>query len=95
VSDARPPIVFGWDATPGLLACHLDSDGRHIRVYWRDEPRGPTRVTREPFEPFLLTADAALVRDCPGLLGVDRLDGAGELAWLARFASWSDALGAR
>src|SRR5439155_6802345 len=30
-----------------------------------------------------------------GLLTLDHLDGDGELAWLARFASWPDALGGR
>jgi DNA polymerase elongation subunit (family B) len=52
-------------------------------------------VEREPFTPFLLVADAGLVRDAPGLVALDRLDGVGELAWLARFASWPDALAAR
>ena len=89
----RPPIVYGWDATPGLLACQLDPDGRHVRLYRRVD--GHVVLEREPFTPFLLLADAALVRETPGLLAVDRLGGAGELGWLARFASWPDALGAR
>ena len=47
------------------------------------------------FTPFLLLADPALVTGAAGVLSVDHLDGAGELAWLARFASWSEALAAR
>ena len=47
------------------------------------------------FTPFLLLADPALVTGAAGVLAVDRLDGPGELAWLARFASWSEALAAR
>jgi DNA polymerase elongation subunit (family B) len=35
------------------------------------------------------------VRDAPGLVGVERLAGAGALAWLARFAGWPEALAAR
>src|SRR5436190_1116628 len=93
LSDARPPIVFGWDPTPGLLACQLDPDGRHLRLYRRVD--GRVVVDREPFTPFLLAADVGLVRDAPGLVALDRLDGAGDLAWLARFASWPDALTAR
>jgi DNA polymerase elongation subunit (family B) len=93
VSEARPPIVFGWDATSGILACQLDPDGRHVRLYRRVDAR--TVVSREPLEPFLLAADDALVRDAPGLLALERLDGAGELAWYARFASWADALAGR
>ncbi len=54
-------------------------------------------VVREvvPFSPFLLVADDTLVAGAPGLVGLDRLTGDGALAWLARFASWADALGAR
>ena len=48
-----------------------------------------------PFSPFLLVADRALVDDAPGLAAVERLEGPGELAWLARFVSWPYALGAR
>lgn len=93
MSETRPPIVFGWDATPGILACHLDADGRHIRLYRR--LGAETIVEREPFAPFLLVADPAPARDATGVTSLDRLDGAGELAWLATFASWSDALAAR
>ena len=52
-------------------------------------------VEREPFTPFMLVTDAALVRDAPGLLTLDRLEEPGELAWLARWASWPDALAGR
>jgi DNA polymerase elongation subunit (family B) len=52
-------------------------------------------VERVPFEPFLLAADAALVGDAPGLVALTRLEGAGELRWLARFDSWGAALAAR
>jgi DNA polymerase elongation subunit (family B) len=48
-----------------------------------------------PFTPFLLLADPVLVADAAGLLGVDTLAGGGVLRWRARFAGWSDALGAR
>ena len=89
----RPPIVFGWDDTPGLLACQLDADGRHMRLYRRVGDATP--VERAPFSPCLLAADADLVRDAPGLRALDRLDGAGELPWAAVFESWPDALAAR
>jgi DNA polymerase elongation subunit (family B) len=52
-------------------------------------------VVREPFTPFLLTGDPALVAGAPGLLALDRLQGPGELAWLATFGGWPEALGAR
>ena len=91
--NTRPPIVFGWDATPGILACHLDPDGRHVRLYRRVGEQ--TLVEREPLAPFLLVADDGAVRDAPGLTSLERLNGAGELAWLATFGTWADALAAR
>ena len=52
-------------------------------------------MERVPFEPFLLAADATLVGDAPGLVALTRLQGAGELRWLARFDGWGAALAAR
>ena len=54
-----------------------------------------TIAERVPFTPFLLAADAALVRDAQGLLTLERLYGGAELGWLGTFGSWADALGAR
>jgi DNA polymerase elongation subunit (family B) len=85
--------VYGWDATPGILACQLDPDGRHVRLYRRDGDR--IAVVREPFTPFLLAGAPSLVEGAPGLVALDRLDGSGELAWLATFSSWPDALAGR
>jgi DNA polymerase elongation subunit (family B) len=48
-----------------------------------------------PFSPFLLAADDALLTGAAGLVSLERLTGEGELAWLARFASWPDTLAAR
>lgn len=54
-----------------------------------------TEVEVVPFEPFLLLTDPALLHGAPGLLGLDPLAGPGALRWRARFAAWSEALGAR
>ncbi|HEV8585995.1 MAG TPA: DNA polymerase domain-containing protein [Methylomirabilota bacterium] len=53
------------------------------------------RVETVPFSPFLLAADDALLRDATGLTALTRLEGAGELRWLARFGAWGAALAAR
>jgi DNA polymerase, archaea type len=87
------PSVFGWDPTPRLLAFALADEGRGIRLYRRDGSRTVSELV--PFSPFLLAEAAALVADAGGLVALDRLDGPGELGWLARFASWPDALAAR
>jgi len=85
--------LFGADPTPGLVAAALADDGRAIRLWIRDG--AATRVERVPFTPFVLAADEALLRDAPGLVALTRLEGAGELRWLARFGAWSAALAAR
>jgi DNA polymerase elongation subunit (family B) len=51
-------------------------------------------VERDAFAPFLLVADAALVAGAAGRVDLVPLDGAGALRWVARFASWRDALAA-
>ena len=89
----QAPLLFGADPTPRLLAFGLTEDGRGIRVWQR---LGETAVaTVEPFVPFVLLADPALVTDAAGLLGIDPLQGSGALRWRARFDSWPHALGAR
>jgi len=85
--------LFGADPTPGLVAAALADDGRAIRLWIRDG--AATRVESVPFTPFILAADEALLRDAPGLVALTRLEGAGELRWLARFGAWSAALAAR
>ncbi|HET9490360.1 MAG TPA: DNA polymerase domain-containing protein [Methylomirabilota bacterium] len=61
---------------------------------WR-RVNGALTTEAEPFTPFLLIAEPDLVRDAAGLVGVERLAGAGSLRWLARLRTWSDALAAR
>jgi DNA polymerase elongation subunit (family B) len=78
---------------PGLLAVSLAEDGRSMRLWLR----GAQGVRSETvaFTPVLLAADVALLSDAPGLTSLVELTGPGTLRWLARFASWGDALGAR
>ncbi|HEY7650772.1 MAG TPA: DNA polymerase II, partial [Methylomirabilota bacterium] len=48
-----------------------------------------------PFSPFLLATEVDLVGDVTRPLSLERLEGAGELRWLARFRTWGEALAAR
>src|SRR5581483_2434417 len=91
--SAPPPLLFGSDPTPGLVAASLTDEGRGMRLWRRDGDRLRTEVV--PFAPFLLVADTALVSGAPGLTALAELAGPGALRWLARFASWGEALGAR
>ena len=87
------PLLFGHDRTPGIVAVELDGDGRSVRVYRREGDQ--VRVHTEPFAPFALVGDPALLDEAAGVTSVTRLGGRGALAWIARFRSWSDALAAR
>jgi DNA polymerase elongation subunit (family B) len=76
-----------------VVAAALTEDGRGIRLWLRDG-RGP-RTETVAFTPFLLAADTALLSSAPGLIALTELAGPGALRWLARFATWGDALAAR
>ena len=87
------PLLFGRDPSAALVAFDLAEGGRAIRLYRR---AGAATVTETvPFSPFMLLADRELVKNAPGLLEVDALEGPGALRWRARFGSWAEALGAR
>jgi DNA polymerase elongation subunit (family B) len=75
------------------MAGRLAPGGQALRL-WR-RVAGETVVDTVAFSPFLLVADRDLLDGVPGLTALDRLTGGGELAWLARFAAWDHALGAR
>jgi DNA polymerase, archaea type len=87
------PRLLGAEPVPGLLACTLDPGGRTIRLYRRQGSRMIVEAT--PFAPFLLVADAAVLRSAEGLVEIVALEGPGDLAQLARFDSWGSALAAR
>ena len=87
------PLLFGRDSHPGLIAYDLADAGRAVRLYRRV---GEATITETaPLSPFMLLADRELVKDAAGLVAVEPLEGPGDLRWRARFASWSDAVGAR
>ncbi|HTY77761.1 MAG TPA: DNA polymerase domain-containing protein [Candidatus Bathyarchaeia archaeon] len=83
-------LLFGRAGIPGYLAFAPAESA--VRVYSRD---GGTEVAREPFRPFLLLADADLLKGLKGEASVTPLDGPGLYRWLAEFPSWSQALKAR
>jgi DNA polymerase elongation subunit (family B) len=84
------PVLFGRDATPGIVAVEHVENRRgpdEMEIFTRHG--GETRRTRERFEPFVVaTADAA--QECPA--GADRatLTGDGPLNTLLTFATWRD-----
>jgi hypothetical protein len=73
------PLLFGRDTTPALVAFDLAEGGRAIRLYRRSGAATATELV--PFSPVLLLADRELVKDAPGLLAVEALEGPGALRW--------------
>src|SRR5262247_4502677 len=83
-------LLFGRAGVPGLLA--FAPGDSTMRVYSRADE---TRVSTEPFRPFLLLAEAELLNDFKGDVSVTPLNGPGLYRWLAEFPSWSQCLKAR
>ena len=84
-------LLFGHAARPGLIAFEAGEDT--VKIWSREA--GETRVSQEPFRPFLLLADPDLLKDLKGDAVVTPLDGAGTYRWLAELGSWSQCLKAR
>ncbi len=79
-------IIFGADATTGLVAVETDAEG--MVVYLRT-PEG-IKLEREEFRPWLVAADQ------PTLAGAHWVELTGEgYSFLAEFERWSDFLEAR
>ncbi len=94
------PVLFGRDATPGIVAVEL-APGRdsEMRVWLREgglhaEP-GALKSVARPFAPFLWLTDAAFLNTWEGKAQIEELKGAGEFRWQATFQSWADFQSAR
>ena len=93
IADDQAPRLLGAEPIAGLVACALAPGGRAMRLYRR---RGPViAVETVAFSPFLLLASPAAIAGAAGLVDVSALEGPGDLAWLARFDSWTSAQSAR
>ncbi len=84
-------LLFGADQMQGIVAAELA--GRFIRLFIRTDHGVIFRD--DPFHPFILLADEALLADATIPCQVTPLDGPGEFCFLARFTSWHDCMAAR
>ena len=84
-------ILFGSDQTRGIVAAELA--GRFIRLFIRDEDG--VRFKDDPFHPFILLTDPALLSGFTGEVNIRPLQGDGEYRFLAFFRDWRDCLAAR
>jgi DNA polymerase, archaea type len=80
-------VLFGHDSRPGLLAFEREGEST-IRVFTRRG--GPTESSVQSFTPFLLLADAQLLKAWPGTYEIEKLAGEGFYTYLVRLASWSE-----
>lgn len=91
LSLADNPILFGADATAGIVAAELA--GRFIRLFIRT-PDGLI-FKDEPFHPFILLEDPALLGPLAAAATLHPLAGNGAYRHLATFSDWHHCLAAR
>ena len=84
-------ILFGSDETKGIVAAELA--GRFIRLFIRDD--NGVKFKDDPFHPFILLADPALLAGFAGEITFRELQGDGEYRFLAIFRDLRDCLAAR
>ncbi|HEX8960254.1 MAG TPA: DNA polymerase domain-containing protein [Geobacteraceae bacterium] len=84
-------VLFGADRTERVVAAELA--GRFIRLFFRDG--GGVRFKDDPFHPFILLTDRALLDRFSRPVTCQELAGPGEFRVLARFDDWHGCLEAR
>jgi len=85
------PLLAGHDTRTGIVA--VEPAGQFVRLFFRDGPR--VHFRDEPFQPFLLASDPALVAGCGVPCSVRQLSGEGFYRFQLLFRSWADCLRAR
>ncbi|OPZ16426.1 MAG: DNA polymerase II [candidate division BRC1 bacterium ADurb.BinA364] len=79
-------LLYGADPTPGIVA--IEMQGAEAWLYRRAQNREILRL-REPFQPFFLLADPALLPKSAGqACAMRKLEGIGHLKWLVEPDSW-------
>jgi hypothetical protein len=85
------PLLFGRDGRSGIIA--IEPVGHFIRLFFRTA--GRVHFHDEPFHPFILVNDPALLSGCAVPCSVRQLEGADFFRCQLLFDSWSDCLSAR
>lgn len=87
----QTPLLFGHDRRTGIVA--VEPAGAFVRLFFRT-PEG-VHFHDEPFTPFILASDPALVSGCRVPCSVRQLAGNAFFRFQLCFGSWSDCLAAR
>src|SRR6185369_458943 len=85
------PLLFGHDQRPGIVA--VEPAGPFVRLFVRT-PQG-VHFHDEPFRPFILISDPALVVGCRVPSSVRQLAGDDLFSYQLLFETWADCLAAR
>ncbi len=85
------PLLFGHDERPSIIA--IEPAGHFIRLFFRNGER--VTFHDEPFQPFILVNNPALLSGCRAPCTVRPLTGEGFYRFQLLFDTWSDCLTAR
>jgi DNA polymerase elongation subunit (family B) len=85
------PLLFGHDGRSGIVA--VEPAGHFVRLFYRTE--GGVYFHDEPFQPFILVGDPALLSGSRTPCSIRTLTGDGMYRFQLQFDSWGDCLTAR
>jgi DNA polymerase elongation subunit (family B) len=85
------PLLFGHDTRTGIIA--VEPAGHFVRLFYRTDEG--VHFHDEPFHPFILVSDPALLSGCGTPCSIRTLAGDETFRYKLLFDSWSDCLTAR
>ena len=85
------PLLFGRDERSGVIA--VEPVGHFIRLFFRTD--GRVHFHDEPFRPFILVGDPAVISGCWVPCAVRQLTGDDLFRFQLQFDSWNECLAAR
>ena len=85
------PLLYGRDERVGVIA--VEPVGRFVRIFYRIA--GQVHFNDEPFQPWILIGDPALLSGCRVPCSVHQLEGSEFFRFRLLFDSWNDCLNAR
>ena len=88
LSSIHDEVLFGHDDTPGIVAMELEGDDT-IRVFRRQGEKLLTET--QPFHPFLIVSDPALLENTKSTHTIHPLTGSGDYRYRVVFDSWREA----
>ncbi|MDA8429712.1 MAG: DNA polymerase II [Geobacteraceae bacterium] len=90
-SIEHTPLLFGHDQRTGIVA--VEPAGHFVRLFFRTD--NGLLFHDEPFRPFVLVSDPALLTGCRVPCSIRQLDGSDAFRYQLQFDSWGDCLTAR